>query len=129
MQSPFNGIRTVTLASAVILAAATAAYAHHGWSWTQDGFFELRGKITAIYIGNPHATLDVDAEGEVWRVEMAPPSRTIAAGFTEEVAKVGDEVTAIGHRSLDEAEKRMKASRVIVNGKTYDVYPDRVPPA
>lgn len=129
MQSPFNGIRSVTLAAAAILAAGTAAYAHHGWSWTEDGFFELRGKITAIYIGNPHATLDVDAEGEAWRVEMAPPSRTIAAGFTEEVAKVGDEVTAIGNRSVDEKEKRMKAVRIIVGGKTYDVYPDRVPPA
>ena len=129
MQSPFNGIRSVALAAAVMLAAGTAAYAHHGWSWTQDGFFELRGKITAIYIGNPHATLDVDAEGEAWRVEMAPPPRTIAAGFTEEVAKVGDEVTAIGNRSLDATEKRMKAVRVIVGGKTYDVYPDRVPPA
>lgn len=129
MQSPFNGFRRVALAAAVMLAAGTAAYAHHGWSWTEDGFFELRGKITAIYIGNPHATLDVDAEGEAWRVEMAPPSRTIAAGFTEEVAKVGDEVTAIGNRSLDEKEKRMKAVRIIVGGKTYDVYPDRVPPA
>lgn len=129
MRSPFNGIRSVALAAAVIFAAATAAYAHHGWSWTEDGFFELRGRITAIYIGNPHATLDIDVEGEAWRVEMAPPSRTIAAGFTEEVAKVGDEVTAIGNRSLDEKEKRMKAVRVIVGGKTYDVYPDRVPPA
>ena len=127
MRSPFN--RSITLAAAVMLAAATAAYAHHGWSWTQDGFFELKGRITAIYIGNPHATLDVDAEGEVWRVEMAPPSRTIAAGFTEDVAKAGDEVTAIGNRSLDETEKRMKAVRIIVKGKTYDVYPDRVPPA
>lgn len=127
MLSPFN--RGVALAAAVMLAAGTAAYAHHGWSWTQDGFFELSGRITAIYIGNPHATLDVDAKGEAWRVEMAPPSRTIAAGFTEEVAKVGDEVTAIGHRSRDESEKRMKAVRVIVGGKPYDVYPDRVPPA
>lgn len=129
MQSPFNGIRSVTLIAVVMLAAGTAAYAHHGWSWTEDGFFELRGKITAIYIGNPHATLDVDAEGEAWRVEMAPPSRTIAAGFTEEVAKVGDAVTAIGNRSLDEKEKRMKAVRIIVGGKMYDVYPGRVPPA
>lgn len=127
MRSPYIG--SVMLAAAVMLAAGTAAYAHHGWSWTQDGFFELRGRITAIYIGNPHATLDVDAKGEAWRVEMAPPSRTIAAGFTEEVAKVGDDVTAIGHRSRDESEKRMKAVRIIVGGKTYDVYPDRVPPA
>ncbi|MBZ9853307.1 hypothetical protein LB566_05820 [Mesorhizobium sp. CA13] len=129
MRSPFNQTWRVPLTAAVILAAGTAAYAHHGWSWTQDGFFELKGKITAIYIGNPHATLDVDAQGEAWRVEMAPPSRTIAAGFTEEVAKVGDEVTAIGNRSRDETERRMKAVRIIVGGKTYDVYPDRVPPA
>lgn len=116
-------------AVAVSLLLAGAAFAHHGWSWTQDGFFQLEGIIKEIYIGNPHATLDVDVEGEIWRVEMAPPSRTIEAGFTEGVAKAGDEVTAVGNRSQDEAEKRMKAVRIIVNGRTYDVYPDRVPPA
>jgi hypothetical protein len=109
------------------LLAAGPALAHHGWSWTQDGFFELKGIIKEIYIGNPHATLDVDVEGEIWRVELAPPSATIRAGFTEDVAKVGDEVTAIGNRSQDENEKRMKAVRVTVNGKTYDVYPNRTP--
>ena len=88
-----------------------------------------KGLIADIYIGNPHATLDVDVEGEIWRVELAPPSRTIAAGFTEAVAKKGDEVTAIGHRSKDSTEKRMKAVRLIIGGKTYDVYPDLVPPA
>lgn len=109
------------------LLAAGPARAHHGWSWTEDGFFELEGIIKAIYIGNPHATLDVDVEGEMWRVELAPPSATIRAGFTEEVAKVGDEVTAIGNRSREETEKRMKAVRLTVNGKTYDVYPSRAP--
>jgi hypothetical protein len=126
----FERSRSLALAatSAGILAvAATAALAHHGWSWTEDEFFELKGTITAVYVGNPHATIDVDAGGESWKVEMAPPSRTIAAGFTEDVAKAGDAVTAIGHRSLDKAEKRMKAVRIIVNGKTYDVYPDRLP--
>jgi hypothetical protein len=114
---------------ALWVGAAGVALAHHGWSWTEDGFFELDGIIKDIYIGNPHATLDVDVEGEIWRVELAPPSRTIAAGFTEDVAKPGDEVTAIGNRSRDDVEKRMKAVRLIVNGKTYDVYSDRVPPA
>ncbi len=109
------------------LLAAGPALAHHGWSWTEDGFFELNGIIKEIYIGNPHATLDVDVEGEIWRVELAPPSATTRAGFTEDVAKVGDEVTAIGNRSQDENEKRMKAVRVTVNGKTYDVYPNRTP--
>jgi hypothetical protein len=123
--------KSISLAATLAVAAffALPALAHHGWSWTQDGFFELKGVIADIYIGNPHATLDVDVEGELWRVELAPPARTIAAGFTDEVAKKGDEVVAIGNRSRDETEKRMKAVRIIINGKTYDVYADRVPPS
>jgi hypothetical protein len=117
------------LAALLALGLAVPALAHHGWSWTEDSFFQLEGVIRAVYVGNPHATLDVDAKGELWRVELAPPSATIRAGFTEDTAKVGDEVVAIGHRSRDAAEKRMKAVRITVNGKTYDVYPDRLPPA
>jgi hypothetical protein len=119
----------LTIAGMIALATTLPALAHHGWSWTQDGFFQLTGTIVDVYVGNPHATLDVDVEGERWRVELAPPAATIQAGFTEDAAKSGDEVVAIGHRSRDEAEKRMKAVRIVVNGKTYDVYPGRVPPA
>ena len=122
-----NICRRTLVAALLCLTAITPALAHHGWAWTQDGFFELEGVISEVYIGNPHATLDVDVEGEIWRVELAPPSRTVAAGFTEDVAKKGDEVKAIGNRSRDETEKRMKAVRIVVNGKTYDVYPGRVP--
>ena len=64
------------------LLAAGPVFAHHGWSWTADGMFELEGIIKEIYIGNPHATLDVDVEGEIWRVELAPPSATIGVEMT-----------------------------------------------
>lgn len=121
--------KTLLAAALFTLVTTIPVLAHHGWSWTEDGFFRLEGVIRAIYVGNPHATLDVDAEGELWRVELAPPSATIRAGFTEESAKVGDTVVAVGNRSQDAAEKRMKAVRIIVGGKTYDVYPGRVPPA
>ncbi|WP_309084160.1 DUF6152 family protein [Chelativorans sp.] len=120
-------IRLLALPLLLGLGTAGPALAHHGWSWTEDGFFELEGTITEVYVGNPHATLDVDVDGEVWRVELAPPSQTVRAGFTEETAWAGDEVTAIGNRSRDETERRMKAVRIIVNGNTYDVYPGRVP--
>ncbi|MGO4837921.1 hypothetical protein AB4144_37325, partial [Rhizobiaceae sp. 2RAB30] len=63
----------------------------------------------------------------IWKVELAPPRATEQAGFTEASASPGDEVTAIGNRSLDSSERRMKAVRIIVGGKTYDVYPSRVP--
>lgn len=114
-----------TLAASAI-AIAGSALAHHGWSWTDKGDFRLSGTITEIYIGNPHATLDVNVNGDIWRVELAPPSRTIRAGFTEDVAKVGDDVIAIGERSADPQEKRMKAVRITIAGTNYDVYPDRI---
>jgi hypothetical protein len=101
------------------------ALAHHGWSWTDSGFFQIEGVISDIYIGNPHATLDVDVEGTIWRVELAPPGPTTEAGFVEGVAAVGDEVVAIGNRSQDHNEARMKAVRIIIGDDTYDVYPDR----
>ena len=118
---------TLPLAIAAAALAALPALAHHGWSWPEDGFFRLEGIIAAIYVGNPHATLDVDVEGETWRVELAPPGPTIRAGFTEDAARVGDEVVAIGNRSLDPGERRMKAVRIVEGDKTYDVYPNRAP--
>ncbi|RUT31104.1 hypothetical protein EMQ25_09530 [Arsenicitalea aurantiaca] len=118
-------MRRTLLAGLAAIALAGPALAHHGWSWTESGFFQLEGVVTAVYVGNPHATIDLDVEGEIWRVELAPPSATIAAGFTEDAVAVGDEIIAIGNRSMDEAETRMKAVRVIVGDETYDVYPDR----
>lgn len=123
------GIRSLVIGAALLGLSAGAAFAHHGWAWTEDGFFELTGLVKAVYVGNPHATLDLDVEGDEWRVELAPPGPTTAAGFTEDSVKIGDEVVAVGNRSLDPNERRMKAVRVIVGDKTYDVYPGRVPAA
>ena len=118
--------RRVVAGLAALSMTASVAYAHHGWSWTDEEKFELAGKIQDVFIGNPHAVLKVEAEDGLWTVELAPPSRTRAAGFDENAAKVGDQVTAIGNRSSDHAEKRMKAVQLVVNGKTYDIYPDRI---
>jgi hypothetical protein len=117
-----------TIAAGLVCSAlvASAALAHHGWSWTVEEQSELSGTIQEIFIGNPHAVLNLEAEDGLWTVELAPPSATRAAGFDEDAAKVGDEATVIGNRSRDANEKRMKAVRVIVNGKTYDVYPSRI---
>ena len=120
-----NRFRTALAAGALALAAVSGAAAHHGWSWTEDEESTLTGVIRGIYLGNPHTALDVEAEGALWKVELAPPSRTAAAGFVEGAAEVGDEVIAHGHRSRDPDEKRMKAERIEVNGRSFNVYPGR----
>lgn len=127
MATMLRSARRICLVLALSGAGAVPALAHHGWSWTVEELSELKGVIREVYVGNPHATLEVDVDGQIWRVELAPPRATGQAGFTEASAKPGDEVTAIGNRSLDKAERRMKAVRIIVGGRTYDVYPNRVP--
>ncbi len=116
----------LAVAVVVVVAGIASAWAHHGWACTEDETFTLTGVIEDIYLGNPHARLDVRADDGVWQVDLAPLGPTARAGFVEGVANVGDEVTAIGNRSRDPNERRMKAARIIVNGNTYDVYPRRV---
>ncbi len=115
--------------AAVLLSAtvATGAAAHHGWSWAEADQIELRGTIKQISMGGPHPTLDVaTVDDGVWRVELGNPRQTERAGFVEGVAKPGDQVTALGNRSQDRTEKRMKAVRITVGEKRYDIYPERI---
>jgi hypothetical protein len=113
------------LAAALALALPAAALAHHGWAWTQDEESRLAGTIEAISLGNPHARIELRTEEGLWRVDLAPPAPTARAGLVEGVAKVGDEAIVTGHRSRDLNELAFKAETVTVNGKTYDVYPNR----
>jgi hypothetical protein len=115
--------------AAVLLSAtvATGAAAHHGWSWAEADQIELRGTIQQISMGGPHPTLDVaTVDDGMWRVELGNPRQTERAGFVEGVAKPGDQVTALGNRSQDRTEKRMKAVRITVGEKRYDIYPERI---
>ncbi|MBY4607910.1 hypothetical protein K6M90_09620 [Rhizobium sp. 9T] len=122
-------ISTKHLLAAVGLSAAlaTSAAAHHGWSWAEADQIELRGTIEKISMGGPHPTLDVaTADDGVWRVELGNPRQTERSGFVEGVAKPGDQVIALGNRSQDRNEKRMKAVRITIGDKRYDIYPDRI---
>jgi len=99
--------------------------AHHGWGWATDEEFELTGAVVAVRLGNPHGELTLDVAGEEWLVEIGQPWRNQRAGLTEELLAEGTEVTAHGHRSAKEGERLMKAERLIIAGKDYNLYPDR----
>jgi hypothetical protein len=110
-----------------VLAAMVAlpVLAHHGWRWTEDGAFELSGIITAAELGNPHGLLTVNADGEVWTVEVGQPWRNERAGVTDAMLAPGVEIVARGHRHADPARLVMKAERLVIGEQTYDLYPDR----
>jgi hypothetical protein len=109
-----------------VLSVSVAA-AHHGWAWAEEDVKALTGTVEGeVYVGNPHATMNVRAESGLWFIELAPPTGTMAAGFVDGVVKAGDRVTVWGHRALNPAELHLKGIRVEHNGRFYDVYPDRV---
>jgi hypothetical protein len=104
---------------------APAALAHHGWSGYGDDDFVLTGVVEAIDLGNPHGHLDVRADGGVWNVVLGPPARNQRAGITDGVIKVGDTVTAYGHRHREPDRLEMKTERLEMGEHVFEIYPDR----
>ncbi|MDH3663681.1 MAG: hypothetical protein OEU92_27320, partial [Alphaproteobacteria bacterium] len=76
-------LTTAVTLTAIHLGLAGAAFAHHGWSWTTGGNIELIGLIVEASLGMPHGTLKVDAEGDVWTVEVGQPWRNERAGLKD----------------------------------------------
>jgi hypothetical protein len=106
---------------------AAPVLAHHGWSGNSDKEFEISGTVeSGVSLAGPHATMKIkDDKGQVWDLTLAPPARTSDAGLKEGVIPVGAKVTIHGHRNLDAKKYEVKTERVIWNGKTFNVYPDR----
>lgn len=113
----------IALAAGILMTHA--AWAHHGWGWATDEEFELTGTITAVRLGNPHGEVTVDVNGEQWIVEVGQPWRNDRAGLTAQLLSPGRVLTAHGHRAADADRRLMKAERVVIEGTSYDLYPDR----
>jgi len=109
-----------------LAVTALPALAHHGWSGNFTEEFEIAGTVeSAVSLAGPHATMKIRADGQVWDITLAPPPRTERAGLKEGVIPVGAQVTVHGHRNRDGNRYEIKTERVIWNGRTFDVYPDR----
>jgi hypothetical protein len=109
------------------LLCSSLAFAHHGWRWTDDGQFELTAKVVKVSLGNPHGVLTMDADGSIWEVEVGQPWRNERAGLTDSMMAKGATLTIVGKRSSDAKERRMKAERIVIAGKPFDLYPERLP--
>ena len=125
MKAQKSGAALVAFALAAVLTSSAPA-AHHGWSGYHTEEFELTGTVeTAVGLNNPHGTMRIRAEGQVWNIVLSPPARTRSAGLEQNTIPVGTKVTVQGHRHRDPKTLEIKTERVIVDGKVYNVYPDR----
>lgn len=114
------------LTTAVAAAAlALPASAHHGWADYGDQEFELTGVIQSAELANPHGHIRLQAQGGTWDVYLAPLPAIQRSGLTIAALPKGARVTAKGHRHSDPKRLEMKTERLVVGGKTYDLYPSR----
>jgi hypothetical protein len=124
----FLRIRSARVLTAIVLAGAMSGplSAHHGWGGYSTKEFELTGTVdTPVSLAGPHALMKIKVGTDVWTLTLAPPARVTAAGLKENTIPVGATVTIHGHRNVNQKILEVKTERIVYNGKTFNVYPDR----
>lgn len=115
------------LLAAALVLAADQALGHHGWAWAENEQTTLQGQVESISMVPPHPSLVVKAaDGARWKVDLGNPGQTERSGFKGSTAQVGEAITVLGNRHQDRQQLHMKAVRVTVDGKHYDMYPERI---
>jgi Family of unknown function (DUF6152) len=111
------------LAAALLCAAAHDAAAHHSFAAEFDANHpvELHGTITKMEWINPHSWLHIDvknADGSTtpWMIEGATPNTLLRRGFTREAVKTGTDITIIGYRAKNGANRANGRDLILSDG-------------
>jgi hypothetical protein len=107
--------------AALVLGAAAAGRAHHGWSGYDSARpLTIVGVILESGYEHPHGFVRLESPDKVWLVVLAPPSRMERRGLPKELLATGTTVSVHGypHRQIGE---EMRAERITINGKTVEL--------
>jgi len=103
------------------LLASGIALAHHGWGSYEAGrIFTITSPVEKLEWQNPHVHLVVRHENKSWEAVLAPPSRMNTRGLHPEMIGPGTQVTLEGYPS-SKGDPEMRAERIVVAGKTYEL--------
>jgi Family of unknown function (DUF6152) len=101
-------ILALTIVSAFLLAASSAAFAHHGTAaYDTSKIVTVKATMTEFRFINPHVQLFFDVKndkGEVekWQAELTAPNKLTRAGWDKHTLKPGDLITASGYVSKND---------------------------
>jgi len=113
--------RIALVAIGAAFLGAGPVVAHHGWgSYDASKPITITGAIKHSTYQYPHAHVMIDHEGNTWEITLAPPSRMEARQAVLAVVKEGNVMAAYGYASTAKPHE-MRAERITVNGKTYEM--------
>jgi hypothetical protein len=116
--SPYRAGAAIVLVS---VSFAIPALAHHGWgSYDSTAVTTLEGTVQSVAFSNPHASVQLESQGKVWFIVLAPPSRMSSRGLPDGTLKAGQTVSLDGYvHKTDPME--LRAERIRVDGKSVEL--------
>jgi DNA/RNA endonuclease YhcR with UshA esterase domain len=121
MQTPHV---VAALIGTLLLGAMTRPpAAHHSFAAEFDVNqpVTLHGTITRLEWINPHSWLHIDVKNEdgttaKWMIEGATPNTLLRRGFTRETVKAGTEITIVGYRAKNGANRANGRDLILPDG-------------
>ena len=114
---------SLAVGALLVAAAAPQARSHHSFAAEFDANqpVELHGTITKMEWINPHSWLHINvknADGSTseWMIEGATPNTLLRRGFTREAVKAGTEITIIGFRAKNGANRANGRDLILPDG-------------
>jgi hypothetical protein len=106
------------------LAFAPTTDAHHSFAaeFDADQPVELHGVITQMEWLNPHTWMhlevtNADGTTTAWMIEGGTPNTLFRRGFTPQAVPVGTEITVIGYRARNGANRANGRDLILADGR------------
>lgn len=113
-------LKSICLVMMIAVLSAFESF-HHGWAnYNQEKTLDYKGTVQELEYENPHATAKVKEKNKVWTVILAPISRMEARGLNADMIKKGSSIRVVGYPHK-EIKDEMRAERIFVNGKKYEL--------